>query len=259
MRSGDLTPIDIPAVEGEAIRDLSRARDDAVRDLNAAKVRLTAVLRRQDLRYAGRATWGPAHLRWLSEGLCATPAQPIVFQEDVRAVTEPTARLGRLEQARHEQTNTWRRLPVVTALQALRGVQFTVAVTIAAELGDRTRFDHPTQLLSYVGLTPSEYASGERRHQRRITKAGNSHARRALIEGAWASRYPAQVSRHPQRRLEQRPTSIQDISRKAQVRLGQRDRQLTARGQHAHLVVVAMARERMAFLWAMTRAGPLPL
>jgi transposase len=258
MRSGDLTPVYIPSVEDEASRDLSRAREDAIRDLKAAKVRLKAFLLRHDIRYTGRATWGPAHLRWLSEIICATPAQQIVFQEYVRAVTEHTERLERLEQELQEQTKTWRRLPVVEALQALRGVQFTVAITIVAELGDLTRFENPRQLMSYVGFIPSEYSSGERRHQSSITKAGNSHARRVLIEGAWAYRYPAKVSRHLQLRLEQLPKSIQDISWKAQVRLCQRYRKRTARGKHANLVVVAIARELIAFMWAITQAVPLP-
>jgi transposase len=258
MRSGDLTPIYIPSVEDEAIRDLSRAREDAIRDLKAAKVRLKAFLLRHDIRYTGRATWGSAHLRWLSEVICAPPAQQIVFQEYVRAVNEHAERLQRLEQGLCEQVTTWRLAPVVEALQALRGVQFTVAVTIVAELGDLTRFDNPRQLMSYLGLIPSEYSSGERRHQSSITKAGNSHARRALIEGAWAYRYPAKVSRHLQLRLERLPKSIQDISWKAQVRLCKRYRKLSARGKNANLVVVAIARELIAFMWAITQAVPRP-
>ena len=102
MRSGDLTPVYVPKVEDEAIRDLCRAREDAIRDLKTAKFRLKAFLLRQDIRYTGRATWGPAHLRWLSEVVCPTPAQQIVFQEYVRAVTEHTERLQRLEQELHE-------------------------------------------------------------------------------------------------------------------------------------------------------------
>ena len=127
---------------------------------------------------------------------------------------------------------TWRLAPVVDALQALRGVQFTVAVTTVAELGDLTRFENPRQLMNYLGLTPSEYSTGERRRQGGITETGNTHARRALVEGAWASRYPAKVSRHRQLRLEKVPKSIQDISWKAQVRLCKRYRQLLARGKH---------------------------
>jgi transposase len=119
----------------EAIRDLSRAREDALRDLKTAKHRLNAFLLRHDIRYTGHATWGPAHLRWLSEVVCPTPTQQIVFPEYVRAVTEHSKRLGRLEQALQDQVHTWRLRPVVDALQALRGVQFTVAITIVQNWG----------------------------------------------------------------------------------------------------------------------------
>jgi transposase len=257
MRSGELTPVYVPQVEDEAIRDLSRAREDAIRDLKAAKFRLKAFLLRHDMRSTGRATWGPAPLRWLSEVVCATPAQHIVFQEYVRAVHEHTARLHRLEQELQEQVTSWRLHPVVEALEALRGVQFTVAVTIVAALGDLTRFENPRQLMKYLGLIPSEYSSGERRRQGSLTTAGNTHARRALVEGAWAYRYPANVSRHIQLRLEQQPKSIQDMSWKAQVRLCKRYRRLLARGKHANQVVVAIARERAGFIWAIAQQVPV--
>jgi transposase len=253
MRSGDLTPVYVPRVDDEAIRDLTRAREDTIRDLKAAKFRLKAFLLRHDIRYTGRATWSPAHLRWLSEVVCPTPAQQIVFQEYVRAVNEHTERLQRLEQELHEQVTSWRLQPVVAALQALRGVQFTVAVTTLAELGDLTRFETPRQLMKFLGLIPSEYSSGERRRQGSITKAGNTHARRALVEGAWAYQYPAKVSRHLQLRLETQPKAIQDISWKAQVRLCKRYRKLMARGKHANQVVVAIARELVGFMWAIAK------
>jgi transposase len=257
VRSGDLTAVYVPTVEDEAIRDLSRAREDTIRDLKAAKFRLKAFLLRQDIRYTGRATWGPAHLRWLAEVVCPTPAQQSVFQEYVRAVTEHTERLQRLEQELHDHVHTWRLQPVVEALQALRGVQFIVAVTLVAELGDLTRFENPRQLMKYLGLIPSEYSSGERRRQGPLTKAGNTHARRALVEGAWAYRYPAKVSRHIQLRLEQLPKPIQAISWKAQVRLCKRFRRLLARGKHANQVVVAIARELAGFLWAIAKQVPV--
>jgi transposase len=243
MRSGDLTPVYVPAVDDEAIRDLRRAREDTLRDLKAAKLRRKAFLLRHDIRYTGRANWSPAHLRWLSEVVCPTPAQQIVFQEYVQTVTAQTARLQRLEHERRAQVQTWRFQPVVEALQALRGVQFTVAVTTVAALGDLTRVDNPRQLMNYLGLTPSEYARGPRRQQGSMTKTGHSHARRALVEGAWAYRYPAKVSRHLQLRLAKLPTAIQAISWKAPVRLCKRYRQLMAKGKNAHQVVVAIARE----------------
>jgi transposase len=183
-RSGDLPVVYVPKVDDEAMRDLTRARADALGDLKAAKFRLKAFLLRHDIRYTGSANWGPAPLRGLSEVICPTPAQQIVFQEYVRAVTEHTERLGRLEQELQEQVKAWHLHPVVDALQALRGVQFTVAVITVAELGDLTRFDNPRALMKFLGLIPSEYSSGERRRQGSLTKAGNTHARRALVEGA---------------------------------------------------------------------------
>src|SRR3989475_9830582 len=222
LRSGDLTPVYIPSVEDEAIRDVVRAREDARKDGKTAKVRLKAFLLRQDMRYEGRANWGPAHLRWLAKVVCPTPAQQIVFQEYVRAVSEQTERLQRLERGLPALVQSWRWAPVVDAMQALRGVQVIAAVTLIAELGDLTRFDHPRQLMSYLGLTPSEHTSGERRRQGRLTKTGNSHARRVLGAGAWAYRDPAKVSRHLQLRLEKVPKPIQAISWQAQVRLCKR-------------------------------------
>src|SRR5215468_2948412 len=258
MRSGDLTPVYVPAVDDEAIRDLSRAREETLRDLQAAKLRLTACLLRQDIRYTGRAHWRPAHLRWLSEVVCPTAAQQMVFQEYVQTVTAQTERLGRLELALHEQGQTWRLAPVVEALQALRGVQCTVAVTTVAALGDLTRFEHPRQLMHYLGLTPSAYASGGRRHQGSITKTGNSHARRALVEGAWAYRDPAKVSRPLQLRLEKLPAALQAISWKAQVRLCKRYRQLRAKGKNANQVGVAIARELVGFMGAIAQQVAVP-
>jgi transposase len=257
MRSGDLTPVYVPKVEDEAMRDLTRAREDALRDLKAAKFRLNAFLLRHDIRYTGAATWGPAHLRWLSEVVCPTPAQHIVFQAYVRAVNEHTERLGRLERELQDQVQSWRVSPVVEALQALRGVQFTVAVTTVAALGDLTRFDNPRQLMKCLGLIPSEYSTGERRRQGTMTTAGNTHARRALVEGAWSYRDPAKVSRHLQLRLAPQPNAIQDISWKAQVRRCKRFRRLMARGKNANPVVVAIARELVGFLWALATQVPV--
>jgi transposase len=253
LRSGDLTPVDVPTVDDEAIRDLCRGREDAIRDLKTAKFRLNAFLLRQDIRDTGRATWGPAHLRWRSEVVCPTPAQPIVCQEYIRAVTEHPERLQRLEQDLTDQVQIWRLAPVVDALQARRGVHCTVAVTTVAERGDLTRFENPRQLMHYLGFTPSESSTGERRRQGGITKTGNSHARRALVAGAWAYRDPATVSRHLQLRLEKVSKPIPDSSWKAQIRLCTRYRQLSVRGKHANQVVVAIARELRAFLWAMAQ------
>jgi len=189
----------------------------------------------------------------LAQVLCPTPAQQIVFQEYVRAVSEQTERLQRLEEELGTLVKTWRWYQVAEATQALRAVQSTAAVTLIAELGDLTRFPNPRHLMSYLGLPPREHSSGQRRRQGAITQTGNPHARRVLIEGAWAYRYPAKVSRHLQLRLQQVPPAIQDISGKAQVRLCKRYRRLVARGKHVNQVVVAIAREMAAFVWATAR------
>ena len=253
MRSGDLTPVSVPNVEDDAIRARCRAREEAIRDLKAAKFRLKALLLRHDHRSTGRATWNPAPLRWRSEVVCPPPAPHMVFQEDVRAVTEHAERLPRLAQARPESVPAWRLPPVVEALQALRGVPCTVAVTTVAALGDLTRVDNPRPLMDYVGLTPSESSRGPRRRQGAMTTAGNTQARRALVEGAGAYRSPANVRRHVQRRLEPPPKVIQEIGWKAQVRRCKRSRQRLARGKHANQVVVAMARDLVGFMWAMAK------
>src|SRR5438094_4052 len=166
-----------------------------------------------------------------------------------------SSRRGRRRRAAAEPT--WRLDPVVAAVQALRGLNLTGAVTLIAEVGDLTRFDTPRKLMSYLGLTPSEYSSGEHRHQGGITKAGNGHARRALVEGAWAYRYPAKVSRHLQLRLENVPAEVRAIAWKAQLRLCKRYRLLSARGKHVNQVVVAIAREMAAFAWAIARTIPM--
>src|SRR5207245_3745912 len=257
-RSGDLTPVYVPAVRDEAIRDLARAREDALKDLNAARFRLKALLLRNDLRYTGRANWSAEHLRWLARLVFPTPAQQIVFQEYVRTVSERTERLRRLEAELLEQAKPWRFYPVVEALQALRGVQFTVAITTIAELGDLTRFDSPRQLMSYLGLTPSEYSSGDRRRLGGIAKSGNGHARRVLIEAAKAYRHRAKVSEQIQARQQHLPTAIRDIAWRAQVRLCGRYRRLLARGKHPNTVAAAIARELAAFMWAIAKVQPVP-
>jgi transposase len=256
-RSGDLTVVDVPQVADEAIRDRARAREDTLGDLKSAKFRLNAFLLRHDIRYTGRANWGPAHRRWLSAGVCPTPTQHIVFQEYVRAIHDHPERLQRLDQELQDQVTSWRLPPVVEALQALRGVQCIAAVTMVAEIGELTRFESPRDLMKCLGLIPSAYTSAERRRQGSMTKAGNTHARRALVEGAWAYRDPAKVSRHLQLRLEKPPKIIQDISWKAQVRRCQRYRHLIARGQHANVVTVAMARELAGFMWAIAKQVPV--
>ena len=250
LRSGDLTSVYVPSVEDEAIRDLCRARDATRIMLKDAKLRLKSFLLRLGLHYTGRANWSDAHRRYLATVACPTPSQQIVFQESVLAVDEQVERMRRIEHELKEMAASWRLYPVVESIQAMRGVQWIVAMTVVAELGDLTRFDNPRQLAAFVGLTPSEHSSGPKRRMGAITKAGNSRARRVLVEGAWSYRFPAKVSAQIQSRIERLPKSVQGIGWKAQVRLCKRYRQLKARGKNSNVVIVAIAREMLAFMWA---------
>jgi len=258
LRSGDLTPVYVPRIEDEAIRDLSRAREATMSDLKAAKLRLKSFLLRHGLNYTGRANWNEAHLRYLSQVVCPTPIHQIVFQESLRAVSEHVDRIRRPEDELAGTVGSWRLYPLIRAFQALRGVQEHVALTMAAEIGDLTRFDTPRQLAAFIGLIPSESSSGESRRQGPITKAGNSHVRKALVEGAWAYRYPAKISPHLQKRPEGLPKPIQDIAWKAQIRLCKRFRRMIGRGKNPNVVVTAIARELAAFMWSIAREVPIP-
>lgn len=257
LRSGDLTSVYVPTIADEAVRDRCRARDAARLTLKDATYRLKSFLLRPGLHYVGRADWNDAHRRDLAKVVCPTPAQQIVFQEAVRAVDEQVDRLQRLEAELRDLGPGWRPYPVVQALQALRGVQWLVAITVVAELGDLTRFENPRQLAAFVGLIPSKYSSGASRRQGGITKAGNGRARRALIEAAWAYRHPAKVSQHIQTRIDTLPKPLQAIGWKAQVRLCKRFRRLTARGKHPNVAVTAIARELIAFMWAIPKEVPV--
>lgn len=248
-RAGDLTPVYVPAVDDEAIRDLSRAREDAMLDQRAARQRLKSFLLRHGMRYEGRGNWNEAHLRWLAQLILPTPAQQIVFQEYLNTVTERTHRVEKLERMLQEQVKDWHFAPLVAALQAMRGMRFINAVTVVAELGDLTRFDDPRQLMCFLGLIPSQYSTGERIKLGPITKCGNRHARRNLVEAAWAYRFRAKVSRELQLRQQHLPLTIREIAWKAQTRLCPRYRKLVARGKNKNVVVVAIARELVAFLW----------
>jgi transposase len=193
-RAGELSSIYVPDPLDEAMRDLVRTREDAVAMQRQARHRLAALLLRNDIRYAGRTAWTAAHQRWIARLTLPHPAQRIAFEEYVQTVSEATERVQRLTQAIEQELAHWRWRPAVSALQACRGIQLIHAVRIVAELGDLSRFSHPRQLMGYLGLIPSEDSSGEQRHQGAITKAGNSSARRALVEAAWAYRNPAAVS-----------------------------------------------------------------
>ena len=253
LKSEDLTAIYVPEPEDESIRDLSRARETAMKDLNDARFQLKALLLRNNINYQGTANWSAKHLRWLTEIVLPHPAQQIVLQEYLQTVNERIARLSRLDNELQHQVVHWRYYPVVKAIQAMRGVALLVAVGVIAELGDLTRFDHPRKLMSYLGVVPSEHSSGANRRLGSITKSGNSRARRLLIEGAHAYRYNANITTELQKRQEALPKNIIDIAWKAQLRLCKRYQRLMQRGKHYNLVVTAIAREMIAYIWAIAK------
>ena len=247
-RAGELTPIHVPDEADEAMRDLVRAREDAVVMQRQVRQRLGALLLRNDVRYNGKTAWSPAHRRWIAEFKLPHAAQHIAFEEYAQAVDEAGKRIERLETAIGDELARWRWVPVVEALQAFRGIR---AVRLVAELGDLTRFASPRYLMGFLGLVPSENSTGNRRRQGAITKTGNSSARRALVEAAWAYRYGARVSVGIARRQSGLPKFVTDLAWKAQLRLCARFRRLSARGLNRNKIIVAVARELSGFVWVL--------
>jgi transposase len=240
------------------MRDLVRGREDAKRAEKKAKQQLGAFLLRHGRCYELGKPWSRTHWRWLREQSFTHPAHQVVFQEYVAAVEQCQARVERLTEQIRILVPTWRLSPVVEAFQAMRGVSLIVAVTMAAEVGDLSRFDNPRQLMAYLGLVPSEHSSGGSVRRGSITKTGNGHARRVLVEGAWSHRFPARVSRALGERQEGLPEAVREIAWNAQVRLCQRFCHLEALGKPKQVVVTAIAREMAAFLWAIAREVPIP-
>ena len=252
-RSGDLSVVRVPGAADEAVRDLVRAREDSVREQRNARHRLKALLLRNNIAYAGKSSWTAAHLRWLATLKLEHAAQQVGFQEYLHSITESGARISRLEQALRDSLPQWSLTPLVQALQALRGVQLIAAMTLVAELQDFVRFDNPRRLMAYVGLVPGEDSSGPRRRQGSITKAGNSAARRMLVEVAWHYQHAARVSPIIAARQDQLPKAVTDMAWAAQLRLHAKFKRLLARRVVKNKAVVAVARELAGFVWAIGR------
>ena len=257
-RAGELTAIYVPQEDDEAMRDLVRGRQDAVNAQRKVRQQLGGFLLRHGFRYPGKCAWTLAHRRWLAGVRMAHPAQQIMLQEYIHSVEECTQRVHRLTEQILQLMPDWRMRPLVGALQALRGVAPVVAATAVAEIGPMGRFERPRQLMAYLGLVPSESSSGGSVRRGAITKTGNGHARRALIEAAQAYSHPARISRVMRKRQEAVPEPIRQIAWKAQLRLCARFRKLTARGKSRNRVVTAIARELSGFMWAIAKQVPVP-
>lgn len=258
-RAGELTAVRVPDAGDEAVRDLIRAREDAVREQRNARHRLKALLLRNGIGYVGKSSWSAAHLRWLATLKLPLPPQQIAFQEYLHAVTDASLRIARLEVAMRDSLALWHQRALVEALQALRGVQTIAAMTLVAEINGIERFAHPRQLMAYLGMVPTESSSGPKRRQGAITKAGNGPARRMLVEVAWLYRYPARVTPIIARRQAGLPKAVTAIAWAAQLRLCARFRRLAARKLPHNKVVVAIARELAAFVWAIARTVAQPV
>jgi transposase len=235
------------------MRDLVRARATAVRVAGKARQHLQGFLLRHGRIYPGKKGWTKAYRRWLTTVRFEQPAQQIVLQDYIHAVTDAEARIERLTKQIADLLPGWSLAPVVEAVQAMRGVAFIVAVTVVAEVGDFSRFDNPRQLMAYLGLTPSEHSSGATVRRGGITKAGSGLARRALVEGAWSYRMQARVSRKLLDRIEALPQTVRDIAWNGQLRMCQRYRHLMAAGKPKVVATTAIAREMVRFIWAIAR------
>jgi len=250
-RSGDLTAVWVPGEEQEAIRDLTRAREDMKAIELKARQRLGAFLLRHDRIYReGKSRWTKRHFTWLEAVKFDNPLQQIVLQEYIDAVREAQSRVAGLEKQMYQAIEGWSLRPVLEGLIALRGVDRITAMTVLAELGDLTRFDSPRQLMSFLGLVPSEHSSGSRRRQGAITKTGNGHVRRVMVEASWSYRFAANKSAHLQRKAASASRQVQAIAWAAQKRLCYRHRYLRDSGKPSQQVCAAVARELVGFIWA---------
>jgi transposase len=219
---------------------------------------LSKFLLRNGRRYSGKTTWNDAHRAWIAKEVFAEPAQQYVLSDGLATVEAATLRCQQLTQRLRELTAGWRLAPLVKGLQALRGVEFVTAVTLAAEVGDFRRFAKATDFMGYVGLIPSEHTSGNHRRQGPITKTGNAHVRHVLVESAWHYRRPPRMSKALRERSVGLSPQVCAIAWKAQKRLHNRLQRLIGRGKNPAESATAVARELAGFVWAISRECPCP-
>jgi len=253
-RAGELTPIRVPTPEEEAVRDLVRAREDVRKDLTAARHRLSKFLLRHGRLFSHGKRWTERFWRWLRTQTFDRPAERVTFEHYVLQVLHLGERLEALEREIAAVADTEPYRPAVRRLACLRGIATLSAMTLLAEIQDFRRFKHPRQLMAFVGLVPSEHSSGPKQRRGSITKTGNGHARRILVEAAWAYRHPPALGPRTRRLLADQPPEVVVQVRKAHLRLHKRYARLVGRGKRVQVAVTAVARELCGFVWAlMTR------
>jgi transposase len=253
LRAGELTGVYVPEPTDEAIRDLCRARTDAVDDLRRCRLRLKSFLLRHGYRYQGKANWSAPHMRYLRELVLPHPAMKAILEEYLQGIDAAHDRVQRIEESMQALLEGWRLKAAVQALMAFRGFQRVAAMITVSELGDLHRFAHPRQLMTYLGLVSVEHSSGPRQHLGGISRCGNGHARWLLTECAEHYRLPPKVSKELARRQEGQPPEVRALSWKAQHRLHLRFSRLLARRLQRNKAKVAVARELCGFVWALLR------
>jgi transposase len=256
LRAGDLSPVYVPDATDEAIRDLCRARTDAVDDRTRSRHRLKAFLLRNGRNYPGKTSWTPAHMRSLRELVFAHPASKVILEDYLCAIDAAHERVARCEEAMEDLLVSWQLRPAVEALMGFKGFKIVAAMITVSELGDIHRFAHPRQLMAYLGLVPTEATSSNTRRQGGITKCGNPHARWLLVECSQHYDTPPKVSKELSLRQLKLDRRAKEVSWRAQNRLHARFNRLRGRRLQRNKAMTAVARELTGFIWELLRELP---
>jgi len=249
LRAGMLTEVEMPTVEEEAVRDLCRCREALKQDLLRARHRMSKFLLRRGIIYNQGAAWTQRHRAWLRSIEFEFKVDRLTFDDYLRAIEQMEERQKGLDENIAEVAQSPAYKEKVGLLRCFRGIETVTAMTILSELHGFRRFESPRQLMSYLGLTPSEYSSGDRIRHGPITKAGNSHVRRVLVEAAWHSRHKPCVGVALRKRRKGQPAWAIDVADKAKSRLHRRFWKLINKGKPYNKAVTAVARELVGFIW----------
>jgi len=250
FRSGDLSEVWVPDENTESIRNLVRLRDDARIARHKARQQLNQFLLRKGLVYHLKTKWNTGHMTWVRSQIFPQEADNVTLADYLRHTELLDERVANIEEDLRVYSGYWGKSSLVESLQGLRGIAFVSAVAIAAEVGDLRRFPTAGHFMSYVGLVPSEYSSGQKEKRGSITRCGNVIVRRLLVEAAWHYRHKPSRSRAITLRNENLPKRVQDIAWKAQERLHRKYMKLLMSGKPKNKVCVAVARELAGFIWA---------